>query len=125
MPVGGVHARERATEVRPDVADQRRAELRIKFRVAIGTDHAGRHLWAQRLKHVRDQRPVVQQHQTLVSLLHAQAATAGENDAVEFARPNVVVTTQSTSSASAHRSEEHTSELQSLMRSSYAVFCLK
>src|SRR3546814_10521841 len=26
---------------------------------------------------------------------------------------------------SAHRSEEHTSELQSLMRSSYAVFCLQ
>src|SRR3546814_10337304 len=29
------------------------------------------------------------------------------------------------SSYSALRSEEHTSELQSLMRSSYAVFCLK
>src|SRR3546814_5138339 len=28
-------------------------------------------------------------------------------------------------SASVARSEEHTSELQSLMRSSYAVFCLK
>src|SRR3546814_2234261 len=27
--------------------------------------------------------------------------------------------------AMAHRSEEHTSELQSLMRISYAVFCLK
>src|SRR3546814_7296086 len=27
--------------------------------------------------------------------------------------------------AKAHRSEEHTSELQSLMRISYAVFCLK
>src|SRR3546814_5318869 len=27
--------------------------------------------------------------------------------------------------AAEHRSEEHTSELQSLMRSSYAVFCLK
>src|SRR3546814_3056226 len=27
--------------------------------------------------------------------------------------------------ADAHRSEEHTSELQSLMRTSYAVFCLK
>src|SRR3546814_7893336 len=27
--------------------------------------------------------------------------------------------------AACHRSEEHTSELQSLMRSSYAVFCLK
>src|SRR3546814_3659734 len=31
----------------------------------------------------------------------------------------------STCSASAARSEEHTSELQSLMRISYAVFCLK
>src|SRR3546814_5757069 len=29
------------------------------------------------------------------------------------------------STATAHRSEEHTSELQSLMRISYAVFCLK
>src|SRR3546814_8064591 len=29
------------------------------------------------------------------------------------------------SAAPAHRSEEHTSELQSLMRISYAVFCLK
>src|SRR3546814_16996755 len=28
-------------------------------------------------------------------------------------------------SRSSHRSEEHTSELQSLMRISYAVFCLK
>src|SRR3546814_2474018 len=28
-------------------------------------------------------------------------------------------------SLSTHRSEEHTSELQSLMRTSYAVFCLK
>src|SRR3546814_8066729 len=31
----------------------------------------------------------------------------------------------STTSAEASRSEEHTSELQSLMRLSYAVFCLK
>src|SRR3546814_4140393 len=29
------------------------------------------------------------------------------------------------SGGAAHRSEEHTSELQSLMRISYAVFCLK
>src|SRR3546814_4937873 len=29
------------------------------------------------------------------------------------------------SALSSHRSEEHTSELQSLMRNSYAVFCLK
>src|SRR3546814_6890976 len=33
--------------------------------------------------------------------------------------------TTSTSVASSGRSEEHTSELQSLMRISYAVFCLK
>src|SRR3546814_9316477 len=33
--------------------------------------------------------------------------------------------TTETTSIWAHRSEEHTSELQSLMRISYAVFCLK
>src|SRR3546814_6272472 len=33
--------------------------------------------------------------------------------------------TNASSSTRGHRSEEHTSELQSLMRISYAVFCLK
>src|SRR3546814_3150868 len=33
--------------------------------------------------------------------------------------------TRSVTHLQAHRSEEHTSELQSLMRNSYAVFCLK
>src|SRR3546814_4930976 len=33
--------------------------------------------------------------------------------------------TDETTDAVLHRSEEHTSELQSLMRISYAVFCLK
>src|SRR3546814_6298596 len=32
---------------------------------------------------------------------------------------------ESVSNSTEHRSEEHTSELQSLMRISYAVFCLK
>src|SRR3546814_7009187 len=36
-----------------------------------------------------------------------------------------IVTTTSEAEALLLRSEEHTSELQSLMRSSYAVFCLK
>src|SRR3546814_3948414 len=36
-----------------------------------------------------------------------------------------VYTSPSTPSARCRRSEEHTSELQSLMRISYAVFCLK
>src|SRR3546814_1929710 len=37
----------------------------------------------------------------------------------------VVVTTTGQAAAPTRRSEEHTSELQSLMRISYAVFCLK
>src|SRR3546814_7092763 len=38
-------------------------------------------------------------------------------------RPTIVL--RPTAVAAASRSEEHTSELQSLMRRSYAVFCLK
>src|SRR3546814_2674000 len=43
------------------------------------------------------------------------------------ARPNTVVrgVTYQTASPAKMRSEEHTSELQSLMRISYAVFCLQ
>src|SRR3546814_3181450 len=43
------------------------------------------------------------------------------------ARPAVIVTNPASPSTDnpATRSEEHTSELQSLMRISYAVFCLK
>src|SRR3546814_3029224 len=37
----------------------------------------------------------------------------------------LIVVIDLTPSNSANRSEEHTSELQSLMRTSYAVFCLK
>src|SRR3546814_9128717 len=46
------------------------------------------------------------------ALVHADVA--GDQDSQGFARTDV-----------AGRSEEHTSELQSLMRISYAVFCLK
>src|SRR3546814_10842027 len=37
----------------------------------------------------------------------------------------IIALVQLPAGATAHRSEEHTSELQSLMRTSYAVFCLK
>src|SRR3546814_7199974 len=40
-------------------------------------------------------------------------------------RPRVTITVGGTAGAITARSEEHTSELQSLMRISYAVFCLK
>src|SRR3546814_5284485 len=45
----------------------------------------------------------------------------------EIARsvPGVIVLTEHRPGSYAARSEEHTSELQSLMRNSYAVFCLK
>src|SRR3546814_9427378 len=46
------------------------------------------------------------------------------NSAV-FGRRHPFATGQPTSPTDAVRSEEHTSELQSLMRISYAVFCLK
>src|SRR3546814_5130951 len=43
----------------------------------------------------------------------------------DLAHAKVFVTTLQPERASEARSEEHTSELQSLMRISYAVFCLK
>src|SRR3546814_3422944 len=51
----------------------------------------------------------------------AEADTAVFDAAVDRARARVVVE----QSRAVQRSEEHTSELQSLMRISYAVFCLK
>src|SRR3546814_5556985 len=41
------------------------------------------------------------------------------------ARPQPLFDTQAAAALGVERSEEHTSELQSLMRISYAVFCLK
>src|SRR3546814_5347727 len=43
----------------------------------------------------------------------------------QYGRVAVGVQVDVTALAAEHRSEEHTSELQSLMRISYAVFCLK
>src|SRR3546814_4295974 len=42
-----------------------------------------------------------------------------------FHAPQGSISTRSSAKALRIRSEEHTSELQSLMRNSYAVFCLK
>src|SRR3546814_7195726 len=49
-------------------------------------------------------------------------AIAGQDRAEPGA---MIAAIQLAASAVAHRSEEHTSELKSLMRISYAVFCLK
>src|SRR3546814_8500783 len=45
--------------------------------------------------------------------------------AYEYDKGSYVVLEQEDIASTAPRSEEHTSELQSLMRISYAVFCLK
>src|SRR3546814_8250166 len=53
-------------------------------------------------------------------------AASGEQRDVDASRVEArQVMNQHLFVAEGHRSEEHTSELQSLMRSSYAVFCLK
>src|SRR3546814_1367644 len=62
-----------------------------------------------------------------------RVAAAIAREAIETVgpRPNrkgrvlIVMTGQAASRHATRRSEEHTSELQSLMRTSYAVFCLK
>src|SRR3546814_1915927 len=67
-------------------------------------------------------------------LLHRPARSARWASGVSVARgsfeawetpPGLGKTARTTRRGCARRSEEHTSELQSLMRSSYAVFCLK
>src|SRR3546814_4966198 len=68
----------------------------------VAVDHAGKHA-TQRLDAKAQWRNVEQQHVLDVALQHACLNGGTHGD----------------------RSEAHTSELQSLMRSSYAVFCLK
>src|SRR3546814_10184429 len=60
---------------------------------------------------------------SLVVIRRADAVAEGLLDIGQPAAPQPVVVGQA--GIAAGRSEEHTSELQSLMRISYAVFCLK
>src|SRR3546814_6571396 len=55
---------------------------------------------------------------------HNRARTCSSNSASGFSSISCTHSSM-TAPRSASRSEEHTSELQSLMRISYAVFCLK
>src|SRR3546814_8262189 len=63
-----------------------------------------------------------------VATVHACAATLSARDQIPGHRDIAVAHTkrgQPRSACPVDRSEEHTSELQSLVRISYAVFCLK
>src|SRR3546814_10540390 len=55
----------------------------------------------------------------------SQGASDGSQPAQKGAVPRRIGRTKGGLNSKLHRSEEHTSELQSLMRISYAVFCLK
>src|SRR3546814_7053849 len=55
----------------------------------------------------------------------AFARAVGRGRALAHVDPAELLTGEEDFDAAVHRSEEHTSELQSLMRISYAVFCLK
>src|SRR3546814_6717809 len=59
-----------------------------------------------------------------VEQMHA-ARTGRREATAELARPFCIAASHESRGLLMPRSEEHTSELQSLMRISYAVFCLK
>src|SRR3546814_7726656 len=74
---------------------------------------------------VDQRRPVgeqVRHHQAEQRLQVLARDEAGAHVALECRRVRPLLATRA---RHARRSEEHTSELQSLMRNSYAVFCLK
>src|SRR3546814_9021245 len=111
---------------RRDAADAgapRQADVPEPARFVRGRDGLRRDRTARRHRHLRRERAVVEKHVATVDPLDPQMASDQESgmagavdeqpggDVAMFAR--------------ADRSEEHTSELQSLMRISYAVFCLK
>src|SRR3546814_3531940 len=64
---------------------------------------------------------LAQQHQLVLAAVEAEAAPAQVVDVFLV----LVADGEHAVAAAGERSEEHTSELQSLMRISYAVFCLK
>src|SRR3546814_1662019 len=88
----------------------------------------------RRARTVYDWRNIIPAYEELWSELGRRRARDAEADArpqgiaVEALRPDpfrVFAAFPSRHPAEADKSEEHTSELQSLMRISYAVFCLK
>src|SRR3546814_5003965 len=68
-------------------------------------------------------------HPRSLSLLTHEGIDTGELHSKSWDNlplaPDVVITVCANAAGETCRSEEHTSELQSLMRRSYAVFCLK
>src|SRR3546814_1393921 len=89
--------------------------------LALGVDQGGRRLWkpARRIGAGAVALRLNENRPSRAEAPEGVVEPAGDGD--EFGRHRGV----EVGTAKAGRSEEHTSELQSLMRISYAVFCLK
>src|SRR3546814_3434973 len=112
---------------RDDIIDPRRVEPREEVaELAVEPRHLEAHLaafGAGAMADIVGRRQADDEEVGAVPLAHLanlpQRRGGGEHRAVGFGRRH------ETAEVAGIRSEEHTSELQSLMRSSYAVFCLK
>src|SRR3546814_1668742 len=98
--------------------------------VHLRSEGPARHLLAQRLGQRRQLSAVVLQHRAILRAQGDRHADTLRHDvedlegAVGLAHPPGDAVRLALRAVDARRSEEHTSELQSLMRISYAVFCL-
>src|SRR3546814_7468682 len=95
------------------LVDARAAEAGDPYRGGYANRERLQLLLPSALNHFCLRRAVARERTKLRSLSRKSASIAGINSTIGSSTP------------SADRSEEHTSELQSLMRNSYAVFCLK
>src|SRR3546814_3201325 len=94
----------------PGVVGRRLVLLRPPGRVLSPVSVRTAPLWLMEIAPA-ESRPPAKSLRNMVAALTAQAMAAGRRAYRALSRDR--------------RSEEHTSELQSLMRTSYAVFCLK
>src|SRR3546814_10454066 len=91
----------------------------VDYGAAASRDHVGNGMLAQQHRTAR-----VDRHRSIpclcIEIDDVQVALS-----LRLALQGCVIVHDIDAAVTGHRSEEHTSELQSLMRISYAVFCLK
>src|SRR3546814_9135735 len=96
------------------------------FRSRDGEDDAARHIAFDRERVAADEQIVGVEFRR-IGRRRCEAIAGGGDSALDDERASDIAREASADRVEARggRSEEHTSELQSLMRISYAVFCLK
>src|SRR3546814_957369 len=112
-----------------DLAQRAPAHRRIFLLRAALDVHIGQRLVAADVDGAEDHRPVARrvEHVAIEPLLAVARRQGRRDEKLEFGaeEPDAARPGQIERGDIFARSEEHTSELQSLMRISYAVFCLK